>query len=53
MTSIQACERDYDVLLAKEAILGPKKEKVDAMLYILKTYGIEPVPIKTILDKIE
>lgn len=52
ITAIGACERDFDVLLAQEAILGPQQEKVDAMLNVLKSYGIEPLPTSLIVDKI-
>lgn len=51
ITAIEACERDFDVFLAEDAILGPQQEKVDAMLYILQFYGIEPMPGSVILEQ--
>lgn len=52
ITSIEACERDYQVLLSGDATLGPQKDRVDAMELILKTYGIEAESNRGIIKKI-
>jgi ureidoacrylate peracid hydrolase len=53
ITSIEACERDYKVVLSGDAILGPQVNKVEAMELILKTYGIEPELNESIIEMIK
>lgn len=53
ITSIEACERDYQVILSEEATLGPQKDRVEAMKLIIKTYGIEPENNNIIIEKIK
>jgi len=52
ITSIEACERDYQVILSGDATLGPRRDKIEAMGLILRTYGIEPESNKNIINKI-
>jgi nicotinamidase-related amidase len=53
MTAAEACERDFDVLISQDAILGPQQSRVDAMLSILRTeFGIEPVSNASIMGQI-
>lgn len=54
MACIESCERDFDVLVSDDAILGPNPERVAAMLHIMKNgYGIIPVSNAQIIAQIE
>lgn len=53
ITAIAACERDYDVILSRDAILGPRQDKVDAMSIVLKSYGIVPKTNQEIIQLLE
>lgn len=53
LTAIEAYERDFDVLLAQEAILGCDQPRSDLMLRYLSTeFAIDPIPISTIVERI-
>ncbi len=52
ITSIEACERDFQVLLSSDAILGPQEDRIKAMEIILSTYGIEPKTNEEIIEMI-
>jgi len=46
-----AYERDFDVLLAGEAILGIDQERADLMLKYLRTeFGFEPISNERIME---
>ena len=53
MTTAEACERDFDVIVSQEAILGPEQNRVDAMLSVLRhELGIEPISNGKIMEQI-
>lgn len=53
MTAAEACERDFDVIVSRDAILGPQQSRVDAMLSVLHNeFGIEPISNVQIMEQI-
>ena len=53
LTAIEAYERDFDVLLSQEAILGCDQPRADLMLKYLHTeFAIDPVSISTIMERV-
>lgn len=53
MASIESVERDFDVLLSGDAILGPDQRKVNAMLTVIQEgYGVFPISNQAIMDQI-
>jgi hypothetical protein len=53
MTAAEACERDFDVMISQDAILGPEQHRVDAMLNVLRNeLGIEPISNGKIMEQI-
>ena len=53
LTAIEAYERDFDVFLAQEAVLGCDQPRADLMLKYLHTeFAIDPVSISSIVERI-
>jgi len=53
ITAVEACERDFDVIVSRDAILGPQQNRVDAMLSVLRNeFGIEPISNVRIMEQI-
>lgn len=53
ITAVEACEKDFDVFVSRDAILGPQQSRVDAMLSVLRNeFGIEPISNVQIMEKI-
>lgn len=53
VTAAEACERDFDVFISQDAILGPEPSRVRAMLSVLgNEFGIEPVSNVRIMEQI-
>jgi nicotinamidase-related amidase len=53
MTAAEACERDFDVIVSQDSILGPEQHRVDSMLSVLRNeLGIEPISNGKIMDQI-
>lgn len=53
VTAVEACERDFDVFVSRDAILGPQQSRVDAMLSVLRNeFGIELISNVKIMKQI-
>lgn len=53
VTAAEACERDFDVFVSQDAILGPEPSRVHAMLSVLgNEFGIEPISNVRIMEQI-
>ena len=53
LTAIEAYERDFDVLIAQDAILGCDQPRADVMLkYLHREFAIDPLPSSTIMERI-
>jgi nicotinamidase-related amidase len=53
LTAIDAYERDFDVILARDAILGCDRARADLMLRMLHNeFAFEPLPSRAIMGKI-
>jgi nicotinamidase-related amidase len=53
LTAIDAYERDFDVLLAGEAILGTQASRGELMLvYLRDQFAIEPLPQEEIMERV-
>jgi nicotinamidase-related amidase len=53
LTAIDAYERDFDVLIAKEATLGVNASRTEAMLQVLRQeYGFKAMPISRIMEEV-
>ena len=53
LTTIEAYERDFKIMLAEEAILGTNQEEGNLMLgHLRNRFAIEPVPNARIMDTV-
>lgn len=53
MAAIESVERDFDVLVSSDAILGPREDRVQAMLSVMeREFGVRPVSNQVIRERL-
>ena len=53
LTTVEAYERDFKVMLAGDAILGTNREEGGLMLdYLRNRFAVEPLPNATIMETV-
>lgn len=53
LTAIDAYERDFDVIIAQDAILGCDQSRGDLMLRVLQNeFALEPIPNRAIMGQV-